>query len=107
MGWLTASDLRAPGQEWWAPLEVDDDTALDALLASARVQCEEYAPELGPDDRVPDHYLLAQAMQARAIWRSQKAGANDQIGGDLAVTVFPMDWTVRTLLRPRRRLSVR
>lgn len=51
---------------------------------------------------VPDRLVLAQVMQARALYRSALAGSGDGIGADgLSVTVFPMDWTVKNLLRPR------
>jgi hypothetical protein len=42
-------------------------------------------------------------MQARAVYNSVKAGSGDQVGPDgLTVTVYPMDWNVKNLLRPRK-----
>jgi len=98
---------------------------LAMLLTSARIQCEEYAPDVAYvagvrgatvvlDEAdvmttavVPESWRQAQALQARALWRSGAAGSGDQIGGDgLAVTVFPLDWTVKRLLRPQRGLPV-
>jgi len=71
------------------------------LLAAARTQCEAFAPALEEGEDVPENYRLAQALQARALYRSGIAGSGDQIGPDgLTVTVFPMDWTVKRLLRP-------
>ncbi len=117
-GWLTADEaVEAP---YWPTCELDD-LALAALLISAQQQCEVYAPavahagsvagaavtETGDDGvpidaLVPESWRQAHALQARALHRSAISGAGDQIGGDgLTVTVFPMDWTVKALLRPR------
>lgn len=116
-GWLTAEEaVVAP---YWPTCDLEAEE-LTALLASAQVVCEDYAPgvayaggvkgatidEVDDDDipteaTVPENWRLAQSMQARALWRSSAAGSGDQIGGDgLTVTVFPMDWTVKALLRP-------
>lgn len=101
VGWLTPNDPALatywPGS---ADLSADD---LATLLTSAMVQCEEYAPDLDAPAIVPDNYRHAQALQARALFRAGIAGSNDQIGMDgMSITVFPMDWTVKALLRPRR-----
>lgn len=122
-GWLTpAQTLEGP---YWPQCDLDVHE-LDALLTSARIQCEEYAPAVkhaaqvrdatGLDADaggvvtsalVPETWRQAQALQARALWRSSQAGGNDQIGGDgLTVTVFPLDWNVKRLLRPQRGLPV-
>lgn len=103
IGWLTALDLD--GDAYWPSESSGDltDAERARLLEAARVQCEAYAPTLAVDAVVPETHRLAQAYQARALYRSGQAGSRDQIGGDgLAVTVFPMDWTVKNLLRPRR-----
>lgn len=99
--WLsTGQDLL---DRWPGAADEADEFTLEALLAAARTQCEAFAPKLGWDEPVPAHYLMAQAMQARALWRAQKVGSGDQIGGDgMTVTVFPMDWTVKALLRPKK-----
>lgn len=40
-------------------------------------------------------------MQARALYRAGVAGSGENIGEDgFTVTVHPMDWTVKALLRP-------
>jgi hypothetical protein len=80
-----------------APL---DPTVLAALLGSAQVQCETFAPALADDAEVPDNYRLAVILQARALSTSTVAGGSDQMGSDFPVRVFPMDWTVKALLRP-------
>lgn len=117
-GWLTAAEaIEAP---YWPTCDLEP-LELAALLTSARDQCEAYAPAVayaadvsGADVHssdlddvpinatVPESWRLAQALHARALYRSGIAGSGDQIGGDgLTVTVFPMDWTVKNLLRPR------
>ena len=110
MAWLTAAEVRAADLYWSSSDELPSDLDLAALLASARVQCEEYAPTLVDtlaDGTVvvrvpPENYRLAQALQARALWRSTSVGSGNQFGADgMTVTVFPMDWTVKSLLRPK------
>ncbi|KQQ22878.1 hypothetical protein ASF48_07000 [Rathayibacter sp. Leaf299] len=96
-GWHSLASARA--SEWAdAPL---DDVQLWTVLEAAREQCEEFAPAYsGP---VPIRYRQAQLVQARALWQSVKSNGQSQIGGEgFAVTVFPMDWSVKKLLRPLR-----
>ena len=100
-GWLDAGNITEVRGYWPGVDEVDlDELAL--LLASAQVQCAAFAPDLGDDVTVPANYRHAQVLQARALYRAGMAGSNDQIGLDgQSVTVFPMDWTVKNLLRPK------
>ena len=102
IGWLDAGNITEVRGYWPGVDEVDlDELAL--LLASAQVQCAAFAPDLGDDVTVPVNYRHAQVLQARALYRAGMAGSNDQIGLDgQSVTVFPMDWTVKNLLRPKR-----
>ena len=100
-GWLVTGggDVDA----YWPNCDLDGDE-LYVVLAAAREQCVAFAPSAPPgeDVEVPESWRLAQAMQARALWRSAVAGGGNRIGGeDLGVTVFPMDWTVKALLRPK------
>ena len=101
-GWLDTGNITEVRGYWPGVDEVDlDELAL--LLASAQVQCAAFAPDLGDDVTVPANYRHAQVLQARALYRAGMAGSNDQIGLDgQSVTVFPMDWTVKNLLRPKR-----
>lgn len=101
-GWLGAGNITEVRGYWPGVDEVDlDELAL--LLASAQVQCAAFAPDLGDDVTVPANYRHAQVLQARALYRAGMAGSNDQIGLDgQSVTVFPMDWTVKSLLRPKK-----
>lgn len=109
-GWLTASEWVA---EYWpnAPFEFSDEADqahLENLLTSARIQCEAYAPALEAGADVPKNYLLAQAMQARALYRATIAGTGDEIVGPdgMTVTVYPMDRAIKNLLRPRNPVPV-
>jgi hypothetical protein len=98
--WITPQEART--EPYWPMCDVEGDDELETLLTSAQEQCELYAPAL-PDGSVPYRFRLAVVMQARALYRASIAGSGDQIGADgLTVTVFPMDWTVKNLLRPKR-----
>lgn len=103
MGWI---DLDYPEDRdllatLWADAPVDEAT-LTVLLSAAFVQCAEFVGfEVIPEGTDPQRFKLAQLMQARALHRSTVAGDNNQVGSEFPVTVFPMDWTVKTLLRPK------
>lgn len=102
-GWLAPDEVLDDTAPYWPMCDVEDPDALAKLLEAARIQCEAFAPALADTDVAPENYRLAQGFQARALYRSAIAGSGDRIGGDgLAVTVFPMDWTVKNLLRPKR-----
>ncbi|MBX9243416.1 hypothetical protein ICW40_01170 [Actinotalea ferrariae] len=100
--WVTPQEAM----DQWADAP-DDLTVLASYLQAAYEQCVAFLPAgTWPVDGVttiPERWKLAQIMQARALYRSGLAGDGNQIGVDgLQVTVFPMDWTVKNLLRPRR-----
>lgn len=104
-----ATWIEDPGAlaDYWPMAESEaDGYPLLLLLTAARQQCEAFAPELAPGADVPESWRLAQAMQARALWRSQTVGSGNSYGSELTVTVFPMDWTVKLLLRPPGRPRV-
>jgi hypothetical protein len=104
MPWLTE---RLDAEQYWPNVSEVEDFALSSLLTSARIQCEAFAPALPEGAEVPENYRFAQALQARALYRAGLAGTGDQIGADgLTVTVFPMDWQVKALLRPKRGVPV-
>lgn len=95
-GWQTVESARAA----WSDAPADDER-LYRLLDTARIQCEEFAPAF--TGRAPENFRQAQLLQARSIWASGSVSQDDQLGGgQLTVTVFPMDWSVKNLLRPRR-----
>lgn len=101
--WVTSPDDPRLVVLWAAGVDYPEEDGLGFVLNVARTQCAEFAPTLGPDDPIPDHYVAAQVMQARALVQAGIVGPGDQAGGyGDAVTVFPMDWAVKNLLRPRR-----
>lgn len=97
-GWHTIDSARA---EW--PDALEDDARLYDLLATARVQCEAYAPALPPLAPVPVTYRAAQVLQARNIWNASRIDpGGSTMGADgFQATVYPLDWTVAQMLRPR------
>ena len=96
-GWLTLQQAR----DMW-PQAPDDDVTLTMLLDSAQIACEAFAPKLLDGTKVPVNYRQAQFQQARALWLAMSANQDSRIGGDeFAITVFPLDWNVKQLLRPR------
>jgi len=106
VGWITDPDdprlaVLWPGSEDYVQ---DDGTSLLGFpLHNARIQCEAFAPALAEDAPVPENYVAAQVLQARALLRAGIVGDGDHNGipGE-GVVVFPMDWTVKNLLRPAR-----
>src|SRR5690606_31050141 len=94
--------------------DAPESPARELWLAAAQSQCEEYAPALttiegesGDPDQIdiPERYQIAVVMQMRALWQSIESTPQAQLGvEDIAVPVYPMDWTVKNLLRPRRRV---
>ncbi|WP_144719246.1 hypothetical protein [Agrococcus jejuensis] len=98
-GWYTIAAAR---HDWsGAP---SDDGRLHDLLVVARHQCLEYAPTLAADAPIPTRYRQAQLMQARNIWNASKTdpGATTLGPEGFAAPVFPLDWSVQQMLRPRR-----
>ena len=99
VGWVTLTQAR----ELWPDADVLGDDVLTTYLASAHESCVAFAPALADGATVPEAWQVAQVMQARAVYRSLKAGARDQVGPDgFAVTVYPLDWNVRQQLRPKQ-----
>lgn len=107
-GWLAANMSGIVEQYWSAAADLEAGE-LDVLLTSAAIQCEAFAPEVTSDTPLPDSYLHAQVLQARALHRAGIAGRDGEMGvlDGMSVTVFPMDWTVKNLLRPKGRLWVK
>lgn len=100
-GWITSPDDPRLAVLW--PGSEDYEESLAFPLYVAKIQCEKFAPALAVDAVVPENYIAGQIMQARALVRAGIVGSGDQVGGyGETVAVFPMDWTVKNLLRPRR-----
>lgn len=89
----------------WADAPTDDDTLAD-LLATARTECENYAPaETDPQHPGEHACRTAQLLHARNIWNASLIAPGDGGGfgeGGFAVTVHPLDWAVTQRLRPKR-----
>lgn len=101
VGWLDPEEVTT--RHAWAG-DLDEDELVD-VLAAAYEQCEAFLNGRVPADptTAPARLRLAQTLQAQALARAGYAGRDDSVGIDgMTVTVFPMDWTVKNLLRPRR-----
>ena len=100
-GWLDLQTARAQ----WADAPYDD-IFLHQILDTAKFQCIEYAPPLAAGKQPPINYVQAQLLQARAIYQSVLANQNDAVGLEgFAVRVFPLDFTIRAMLRPKRAIG--
>lgn len=109
IGWVNTDDQSITAEWRDAP---SDEAVLTRYLGAAHEQCTAFLPHHEdaagnwvPDvpETVPERLKLAQILQARALYNSVVTGPDDQMGeGSMGVTVFPMDWTVKNLLRPRR-----
>lgn len=88
----------------WADAPDDDDTLAD-LLATARTECETYAPaEADPQHPGAHACRVAQLLHARNIWNASLAApsSGDFGEGSFQITVHPLDWAVTQRLRPQR-----
>ncbi|MBS1674609.1 MAG: hypothetical protein JSS74_11675 [Actinobacteria bacterium] len=54
--------------------------------------------------QIPDGWRLAQALQAQNAYNANNAapGNGDLDGGSYGITIHPLDWQVKQLLRPQR-----
>lgn len=99
-GWITLPvDERLTGL--WPGAE-DYFSEIYFPLECAKIQCAMFAPPLAEGAPIPDNYIAAQVLQCRALIRAGIVGDADRAGLGETVAVFPMDWTVKNLLRPRR-----
>lgn len=98
--WITTSSDPRLSVLWPGSEDVE---GLEFLFDVARIQCEEFAPDIEAGDDVPESYVAAQILQARALARAGVTDTGDRSGlmGE-GVIVFPMDWQVKNLLRPKR-----
>lgn len=96
--WHTLGSARTE----WADAP-EHDIVLFELLNSARTACQAFAPAV---ETIPPDYRKAQLLQARGVWAASSATGGDRIGDDEhGVTVFPLDWNVKQLLRPKSALG--
>ena len=112
--WLVIDD---PSQAWHNVTSArdalgdggpSDDGDLYRLLEVARDQVEAFAPVLAAGAAVPERYRAAQLMQARAVQNAYVSNGDQQtdLGGGLIVSVRPLDWNVKQLLRPKSATKV-
>jgi len=96
-GWATIADARAGWRD--APA---NDAQLWRLLDVARRQVIEWAPAREAGTRPPSNEVTAQLTQARNVWNAVKSDpANQGIGDEgFVIRPFPMDWTVKNMIRP-------
>lgn len=80
----------------------DDPLDLFLSLESARLACEAFAPALEEGQPRPLSYTRACLAQARAVWQSDRGTRDGELGAEgYAVPVYPLDWHVKQLLRPK------
>lgn len=98
-GWHTLPSAR---DEWRDAARIAD-RRLWVLLDIARTQVTDYAPALADGQLPPIAYREAQLMQARNLWNASRVDPSGGEGeGSFALTPFPLDWTIKQLLRPKR-----
>jgi hypothetical protein len=97
-GWYTLEWARSAWRD--APMS---DERLFTILEVAKTQVLAWGVALAEDELPPMNYREAQLMQARNIWNTAKTDpANYGIGDEaLIIRPFPMDWTVKAIIRPK------
>ena len=104
MSWNTLLQARA----LWADAGSMADDTLQLLLDSANEDCFAFLDPIDginpTGEAITSSMRLAEIYQARARYNAVKsAGDGNNVGPDgMTVTVFPLDWQVQQLLRPRR-----
>ena len=100
-GWITDPADARLAVLWAGSVDYGDELAFPLYVA--QVQCAEFAPTLADGAPVPENWVAAQVLQTRSLVRAGIVGGGDQAGNyGETVTVFPMDWQVKNLLRPMR-----
>jgi len=105
MKWiLNGSDERL-AELWPGSVDLTED-ALELVLAAAAEACEDFQPKTATandSDTLKASWVMAQILHAKGLARAGFVGASDQTGfpGE-TVTVYPMDWQVKNLLRPKK-----
>lgn len=98
-GWHTLASARAE----WPDAAGIDDRRLFVLLTIARDEVLTYAPRLPAGTLVPLPYREGQLLQARNRLNAARVGPSGSTGADdgFQLSPFPLDWTVKQLLRPQ------
>lgn len=110
MSWNTPEEAKA----LWADASALGNSTLQLLLDSAYNDCMRYLDPLDGIDPLDPAVVppasagksaslhLAEIYQARARFNAVRAAGDNQVGPDgMTVTVFPLDWQVQQLLRPK------
>lgn len=106
-GWLTLDEAH----DWWREAP-DDDELLQMYLNGAAGQVLAYGParirdSIAAGGDVPDNYRLAQLAQVKNVWNAVKMDPTGSIGDEgFAFRPFPMDSSVKNLIRPARAVPV-
>jgi len=103
-GWLT---LDAARDDWPDALALPDRT-LYMLLTISKRDVLAYAPALELGARPPFDYVKAQGDHARNKLNASKVDPASGGMGDESFIVkpYPLDWTIKQTLRPKRRVPV-
>lgn len=97
-GWHTLDSIR----EIWAAAP-DHDLALYELLEVSKNDCLAYAPALVEGAKAPINYKRGQYLHARNGFNAGAVDTNGEMGDNgFVIRPFPLDWTVKQTLRPKR-----
>ncbi len=109
IGWIADIEGMQEAEDWAARLTLEQ---LTEVLTGAYELGVEFRPLLAggrrwtpdtPTEQVPLRFAIAQKMHARDIARATYLGEAGQVGPDgFSITVFPMDFKIRNLYRPKR-----
>jgi len=104
VGWVDPDTV----EDQWPDAVLMEPATLATLLAVAHESCAAYAPavpslEDGTPGVPPARYVMAQILQARAVWAMQRQSPGESFNGDgFSVAVYPLDARIRQMLRPKR-----
>lgn len=98
--WHTPETARL----WLAGTDLDD-ALLEVLLEVAKSEVLAFAPALAEADAntPPVSYVYAQIQHAQNKLNASRVGPGGDVGdGTFALSPFPLDWSIRQTLRPKR-----
>jgi hypothetical protein len=110
VGWVADVDLLIESEDWAGNISREQ---LVECLTAAYEAGQAFVPLLDGGARwtpeyagpVPVRFAMAQKLHARDLARASYTNAESQTGGDgFPITIFPMDFKIKALYRPRRAL---
>lgn len=102
-GWISLSQAAA----WWSDAPSENPSYLYMLLYAAKRAILGWAKELPEGTPPPPHYIDGQLLQAQAIYTLGQSNPQESVGFEqLSVRVYPLDWNIKQLVRPRRAIPV-